>query len=111
MQRGNDKAAVQRDFLKFVGQQIKFDLERNHPEVLKHFEVNKKDRKYQFWKRNALSIDLFSSEIVHQKLKYIHDNPVKAGLCRLPEEYHFSSAAFYLKNENSFGFLEHYKGE
>jgi REP element-mobilizing transposase RayT len=109
IQKGNEKVAVQRDFLKFVGQQIKFNLEKNHLEVLKHFEVNKKDRKYQFWKRNALSIDLFSSEIVYQKLKYIHDNPVKAGLCQLPEEYHFSSAAFYLKNENNFYFLEHYK--
>jgi len=31
---------VQRDFLKFTSQNIKFDLEKNHLEVLKHFEVN-----------------------------------------------------------------------
>ncbi len=37
---------VQRDFLKFTSQNIKFDLEKNHLEVLKHFEVNLKDRKY-----------------------------------------------------------------
>ena len=36
---------VQRDFLKFTAQQIKQDLEVNHPAVLPHFEVNLKDIK------------------------------------------------------------------
>ncbi|TAF01716.1 MAG: hypothetical protein EAZ80_02335, partial [Runella slithyformis] len=40
---------VQRDFLKYTAQQIKFDLLSYHPQVLAHFEVNLKDRQYQFW--------------------------------------------------------------
>jgi len=103
--------AVQRDFLKYVAQQIKFDLVANHPKVLKHFEVNKKDRKYQFWKRNALSVDLYSPGVFIQKLDYIHMNPVKAGLCTLPEDYYFSSAGFYVKNDTHFPFLSHYDGD
>jgi len=105
------RADVQRDFLKFLSQQIKFDLIKNHPEVLKHFEVNKKDRKYQFWKRNSLSIDLFSRKVFEQKLQYIHENPVKAGLCDHPTDYHYSSARFYLLNEKSFEFLSHLEGD
>jgi putative transposase len=74
---------------------------------LGYFEVNKKDRKYQFWKRNALSVDLYTAEVLIQKLEYIHINPVKAGLCEVPEAYYFSSARYYLKNEKNFDFLEH----
>jgi putative transposase len=110
IQEPHRREAVQRDFLKYVAQQIKFDLIDNHPEVLKHFQVNKQDRKCQFWKRNALSTDLYSSDVLTQKLDYIHDNPVKAGLCQLPEDYYFSSARFYLQNKNEFGFLSHYDG-
>ena len=106
----HNKAAVQRDFLKYVAQRIKYDLVENHPHVLSHFEVNKKDRKYQFWKKNALSVDLYTSKVFLQKLDYIHTNPVKAGLCELPEEYKFSSARFYIENRNGFSFLSHYEG-
>jgi putative transposase len=59
---------VQRDFLKYTAQMIKFDLNENHPQVLPYFEVNLKDRKYQFWERNPLSVDLYSREVVYQKL-------------------------------------------
>ena len=45
----------QLSFMKFTAQQIIKELRNNHPEVLKHFEVNLKDRKYQIWKRNPLS--------------------------------------------------------
>ncbi|MBN8785574.1 MAG: hypothetical protein J0I84_00635 [Terrimonas sp.] len=72
--------AVQRDFLKFTAQRIKADLLKNHPQVLAHFKVNAKDREYQFWERNPLSIELRTNTVYEQKLDYIHWNPVKAGL-------------------------------
>ncbi|MDZ7898648.1 MAG: transposase [Arcicella sp.] len=101
---------VQRDFLKFTAQQIKQDLEINHPAVLSHFEVNLKDRKYQFWERNPLSVDLYSRKIVYQKLKYIHSNPLqdKWQLAKKPEDYWFSSYRFYEFGIDDFGFLTHY---
>jgi putative transposase len=55
---------VQRDFLKYTAQVIKADLAENHPQVLKIFEVNLRDRKYQFWERNPLSVDLYSRKVV-----------------------------------------------
>jgi putative transposase len=45
-----------------------------------------------------------------QKLNYTHLNPVKAGLTALPEQYHYSSAAFYHLQYDRFGFLSHYRG-
>ena len=68
---------------------------KNHPAVSTQFKVDAKDREYQFWERNALSIELNTSEMLKQKLEYIHYNPVEAGLCNLPEEYKYSTARFY----------------
>jgi putative transposase len=72
---------------------------------LEQFKVGKKDRNYQFWQRNSLSIPLYSKSVFEQKLEYIHYNPVKAGLCNLPEEYYYSSANFYKTGIDVFGFL------
>ena len=78
---------VQRDFLKYTAQRIKHYLQKNHPELLSAFESDANDRTCQFWKRRALSIELRTDKAYIQKLDYIHWNPVKAGLCKLPEEY------------------------
>lgn len=96
----------QLSFMKFTAQQIKFDLEKNHPELLSRFYVEAKDRKFQFWKRNALSIDIMSYAVFVQKLNYIHRNPVKAGMCDNETDYHFSSARHYQGMEHPHLFLE-----
>ena len=110
MKPGHQREQVQRDFLKFTAQTIRFDLVKNHPDALPQFEVNLKDRKYQFWKRNTLSVDLFTDPVFRQKLDYIHRNPVKAGLCQTPEEYRWSSAGFYETGDLSYEFLTYYSG-
>ena len=108
IQHGHTKENVQRDFLKYTSQTIIRDLELNHKEVLKIFAVNAKDRKYQIWQRNPLSIDLWTKEVYIQKMEYIHNNPVTAELCSYPELYKYSSAKFYETGENEFGFLTHW---
>ena len=77
---------------------------------LKEYEVNSVDRKYNFWQRDSLNIELFISSVFNQKLNYIHFNPVKAGLCEFPEEYYFFSALFYEKGVDHFVFIKHYLG-
>lgn len=67
----------------------------HHPLVLDKFGVNAKDRTYQFWERNPLSIDLYTHIVFMQKLENIHWNPIRAGICNLPAAYYFSSAKFY----------------
>ena len=58
--------------------------------------MNAKDRKYQIWQRNPLSIDLWTKEVYIQKMEYIHNNPVRAELCIYPEQYKYSSAKILL---------------
>lgn len=101
---------VQRDFLRYTAQQIKFDLQKNHPHVLERFRVQVKDRAYQIWEHRPLSIPLWTREVFEQKLSYIHKNPVneKWNLADLPENYYYSSASFYLLNRDDWGFLTHY---
>jgi len=38
---------------------------------------------------------LHSLEFIRQKLNYIHNNPVRAGIVEQPEDYIFSSARNY----------------
>ena len=42
-----------------------------------------------------------------EKLKYIHENPVRAGICMWPDEYKYSSALFYKFGKDNWGFLTH----
>lgn len=107
---GHQLENVQRDFLKFTSQQIQKDLRTNHPERHKEFEVNLKDRKYQIWQRKPLSVDLYSREVIEQKLDYIHHNPVQ-GKWMLADDfvqYPYSSASFYEEDDMHFSFLTHY---
>jgi REP element-mobilizing transposase RayT len=109
MNTGIRRSHVQRDFLKFTAQNIQRDLQRNHPQVLRQFLVNAKDRRYQFWERNLLSIEIWSEKILKQKLKYLHENPVRAGICKFAEEYKYSSASFYKRGIDNWDFLTHYR--
>ncbi|MDZ4758873.1 MAG: hypothetical protein SGJ10_12150 [Bacteroidota bacterium] len=53
---------------------------------------------------------MYNRTVAEQKLDYIHNNPVKKGLCELPEDYKYSSAAYYkLNDEKQWDFLTHYR--
>jgi len=104
--RRND---VQRDFLKYTGQQILKHLRNEHSPLLTELKVNAKDRTYQVWERNTLSIALWSTNVFWQKIEYIHNNPVRAGYCKYPEEYKYSSAEFYLTGKSEWNFLTHFE--
>ncbi len=103
---------VRQSFLKYTAQQIKFDLQKNNPKLLEEFRVDAKDRQFQFWEGNALSVDLFGEKVFDQKFEYIHHNPIqeKWKLAVYPEEYKWSSAKFYYTGNDEFEFLTHYMG-
>lgn len=96
---------VQRDFLRFTSQQILKEMRNDRDPVLEKILVNAKDRKYQVWERNSLSTPLDTPFLFDQKLEYIHDNPVKAGLSETPESYRWSSSAFYELGRTNWTFL------
>jgi hypothetical protein len=96
---------VQRDFLKFTSQQMLKLLRNARSPIQDEILVKAKDRKYQVWQRNALSVPLWSYKVMWQKVGYIHFNPVKAGLCARPEDYKYSSASFYYHGDRHWDFL------
>ena len=110
VQDGFKPNIIQMRFLKFTAQKMKFKLIDTKDKRLSQFLVNAKDRQYQFWERNSLSIDLWTPAVFDQKLDYIHNNPLqeKWRLATYPEEYKYSSANFYETGIDDFRFLTHY---
>ncbi|MCD4697763.1 MAG: hypothetical protein K8S16_16180 [Bacteroidales bacterium] len=110
MQGGHALKDVQRDFLKFTAQQLKFRLIDSNSLMLVHFRKAGSDREYQFWQRNSYNKRMYNRHVFEQKLDYIHLNPVheKWQLVDHPEDYHFSSAKYYMQNIDEWGFITHY---
>ena len=61
-----------------------------------NFRVDKSDRKYQIWNSPSMNVDIRSHKFLHQKMTYIHNNPVAASLCEKPEDHPHCSYKFYL---------------
>jgi putative transposase len=94
-----------RDFKKFTAKEV-IRLIKEQPESRREFLLNafeeegladKRITQYKFWKPDNHAIELVPWETnkMDQKLWYIHNNPVEAGLVQYPEQYLFSSARDY----------------
>ncbi len=67
-------------------------LMRNGSErMLERLYLNVANRNYAVWMTRSAVIDLVSSEFMIQKTGYIHNNPVRAGLCKHPKDWRWSS--------------------
>ena len=60
-----------------------------------HGRANSNNTKYQFWQQDNHPIELTTNEMMDQRLDYIHNNPVEAGIVEQPYEYIYSSAKDY----------------
>jgi putative transposase len=96
-------------FLKFTAQHIKYRLKEKFPDELELYRSTQSDRLYHFWERRPYKATMYNRKVAAQKLEYMHRNPVKAGLCRNPEDYHFSSYRYYELNETGWSFITHYE--
>ncbi len=56
---------------------------------------NSNNSHFQLWRQDNHPIELFGHKVLHQKLDYIHNNPVESGLVEKPEDYLYSSARDY----------------
>lgn len=52
----------------------------------------KQQEKYMLWQKTNHPVSLWTPSVVHQKMEYIHMNPVVAGLVTEPHHYRNSSA-------------------
>lgn len=92
------------DLKKFTSKAIVKAIEENQTDSRKEMFLDKfkeaalkssNVNKYQFWQHNNKPIELWSPKVSHEKITYIHNNPVKAGLVYHPEDYIYSSARDY----------------
>lgn len=97
-----------RDFKKFTAKKIVTQIQ-NEPEsrrewMLKLFEEeaepSKKHKNYKFWQEGNHAIELYSEKFVWDKINYIHNNPVRAGLVKNAFDWVYSSATNYQEIES-----------
>lgn len=55
----------------------------------------KREQDFQIWEPDNHPIELYSERVVIQKLRYIHDNPVRAKFVNRPQDWIYSSACNY----------------
>lgn len=95
---------ILRDFKKFTSKQIMRAIEENNHESRREWmlnifrqqgQQNSRNSKYQFWRQDNQPQELYSPAFIFQKINYIHNNPVEAGIVEKAQDYLYSSANDY----------------
>jgi putative transposase len=67
--------------------------------MLNRFSFNARqhstNKAYQVWTHENHAIYLYGPNFILEKIDYLHNNPVRAGLVEKPEDYLYSSARYY----------------
>jgi putative transposase len=104
----NRLSDVLRDFKKYTSNQIIQSIKNNNHESRKGWmlwifkkagEKNNRNEIYQFWQQDNHPIQCDRNDILDSKLKYLHENPVRAGLVRYEQDYIYSSGIDYYGDE------------
>ncbi|WP_281614376.1 transposase [Flammeovirga sp. SubArs3] len=102
--RNKNLSDILRDFKKHTAKNIVKSIEENTKESRREWmlwmfqragQKNPKNRDFQFWQQHNQPIILDTSEKLLQRLGYIHDNPIKAGIVQDAKDYLYSSASNY----------------
>ncbi len=105
---GKKLSGILRDLKKFTANTIMEAINSNSQESRKDWMLwlfkdegkhNSNNTHNQFWQQENHPIVLDSNALIDQKLAYIHQNPVRAGICYAPEDYIYSSAGQYAGSE------------
>ena len=108
---GSSLSDVIRDFKKYTSKQMIIAIQ-NEPESRRDWMLsifglagksNSNNKDFQVWKQDNHAVQLYSNEFIIEKLDYMHNNPVRAGIVGKPEDYLLSSARNYADLE---GLLE-----
>jgi REP element-mobilizing transposase RayT len=93
-----------RDFKSFTSKSIISLIENNNQEsrqtwLLNSFKkaanTNSNNANNQFWQQHNNPVELWSADVIQQKIDYTHNNPVVAGFVENDFEYLHSSARDY----------------
>jgi REP element-mobilizing transposase RayT len=100
---------VMRDMKRYTSQLITDCLIEDNAIYLlnllrKESQAGKGNTEYKVWQDGYHPEAIYSQKFFRQKLDYLHDNPVRKGFVRRPEDWQFSSANDYLTG--SMGMIE-----
>lgn len=99
-----DLSDILRDFKKHTSKQLVKAIGSNPQESRKDWMLaifkeagtaNSRNENYQFWQQDNQPKECYSKEFTNQKLEYIHNNPVEAGIVDKAEAYLYSSCRDY----------------
>ena len=97
-----DLSGTIRDFKKFTSKKIieKIqEIQESRDWMLDIFkfeaEKHKRNTGYQLWTHENHAVYLYSNDFINEKIEYIHENPVRAGIVENAEDYLYSSARNY----------------
>lgn len=102
--RENNPGEIVGHFKTFTSKKVQKMIEENVQESRKEWmlwlmeragQKNSNVKKRQLWQQNNKPIELWSVEVIEQKLDYIHSNPVEAGFVSEPHHWKYSSAIDY----------------
>ena len=102
--QGQNPELLLGDFKRFTSRSVIKAIQENTKESRKEFLLDyfKKEalkssntKNNQFWRHDNKPIELWSNEVIQQKINYIHNNPVEEGSVFRPEDYKYSSAIDY----------------
>ena len=92
---------ILRDLKRHTSEKLRTAITNNGTESRKEWMLammrkagiaNNNNINFQFWMQDNHPVELRTIKMAHQKLDYIHYNPVEAGFVEKPEEYLYSSA-------------------
>ena len=79
-----------------IMQFLKDEGHKRSLEKLRHEDMRRNYR-YSLWDHHPNAKLLTSEDVFLQKVKYVHQNPVRAGLVEVAEDYRFSSARIWAR--------------
>ena len=106
--KNNDLSGTIRDFKKFTTKKfietISTECESRREWMLRLFKHaakrQNKSGEYQVWTHENHAIEVFGNAFIGEKVEYIHNNPVRAGIVERAEDYKYSSASAYNDKES-----------
>lgn len=100
---GSKLSGILRDFKSFTAKSFLNEMQEGKESrrdwLLYMFQYyakkHKRSQTHMLWQHDNHPIALWSANVIQTKLKYIHENPVRAGLVNKPRDWKYSSAANY----------------
>ncbi|QAA80559.1 transposase [Aequorivita sp. H23M31] len=102
--RGQHPSLLLGDFKRFTSKTVVKAIQENPRDSRKEFLLEQFKKaaakssnvnEYQFWRHDNKPIELWSNKVIWEKISYVHNNPVEAGLVYRAQDYVYSSASDY----------------